>query len=48
VFCQTPTIYALGGCGKAGIPLPVQFVIRRACDSQQHDSRRIHNRSNGD
>src|SRR5450755_3596993 len=35
VFCQTATIYALGGCGKAGIPLPVQFVIRRACDSQQ-------------
>src|ERR1700723_2779432 len=40
MFCETVTIYAVRGRGKAGIPLPVQFVISWADDSQRHTSRR--------
>jgi hypothetical protein len=38
--CETATIYAVHGRGKAGIPLPVQFVTSQTHDSRLHDSRR--------
>jgi hypothetical protein len=40
MFCETATIYAVIGRGKAGIPLPVQFVISWMHDSKLHDGRR--------
>jgi hypothetical protein len=40
VFCQTATIYAVHGRGKAGIRLPVQFVTSGTCDSGLRDRRR--------
>jgi hypothetical protein len=40
MFCETATIYAVDGRGKAGIPLPVQFVISWVHDSKQRNRRR--------
>jgi hypothetical protein len=49
MFCQTATIYAVDGRGKAGIPLPVQFVTsperlkaaRKAADRPSVERRQV-------